>query len=335
MKKKASCGSGNGNRAQTRQYRVFSFGDRLRVSRFVSEAFATETFQRRLGARHVVYAQPFAVAVAEVEFGQIPMQVGFADMELAAGDAPLEDAEIVLDGIGVRVAADVFAPLVTYHFMVEISRHVAVLARVVGVQLRLLVNLAHQDRPQIGCGNAGDMHRADAAVALHQREHGFLAPTSAKTALGVFAAMAVLFLAAYEGFVRLYRLAFAAQGINRSVLHRFADAMGQEPCSLHAALEHPLNLAGRDSLLAGAHQMDHLQPQVQGKVRRLEDSPDPNSERLPAGVALVQALAGGLTIQLADMIAGCTTERTVGTIGPKVSFDIRESRILIVEMRGG
>ena len=111
--------------------------------------------------------------------------------------------------------------------------------------------------------------------------------------------------------------------------------MGKEPRSLHAALEHPLNLAGRDTLLAGAHQMDHLQPQVQGQVRRLEDSPDPNGERLPAGVALVQTLAGGFAVQLADMLVCRATERTVWAIGPKSVFDVRKSRILIVEMRDG
>ena len=148
MKKNASCGSGNGNRAQTLQYRVFSLGDRLRVSRFIGETLATETLQGSIRTRHVVYAQTFAgVAVAEIKLGQVAVQMRFADVEIAAGDATLEDAEIVLDGIGVHVATHVFAPLVTYHFMVKISRHVAVLARVVGVQLRLLVNLAHQDRP--------------------------------------------------------------------------------------------------------------------------------------------------------------------------------------------
>ena len=89
MKKKASCGSGSGSRAQTRQYLVFSLGDRLRVSRFVSQSLAPEAFQRSLSPRHVVYAQPFAVAVPEIEFRQIPMQVRLADIEVAAGDARL------------------------------------------------------------------------------------------------------------------------------------------------------------------------------------------------------------------------------------------------------
>ena len=81
MKKKTSCGSGHGNRTQARQYRVFSLGDRLRVSRFVSEAFATEAFQREGGAANVVHAQPFAVAVAEIKLGQVAVQVRLADVE--------------------------------------------------------------------------------------------------------------------------------------------------------------------------------------------------------------------------------------------------------------
>ena len=96
-----------------------------------------------------------------------------------------------------------------------------------------------------------------------------------------------------------------------------------------------MNLAGCDALLAGAHQMDHLQPQVQRQVRRLEDCPNPNGERLPAVVALVQALTGSLAIQFADMISSHTTERTVRAIGPKRLFDVREGHILIMEMRGG
>ena len=333
LKTKANCGSGNGNRAQTRQCRVFSFGDRLRVSRFVGEALAPEAFQRSLGTRHVVYAQPFAVAVAEVEFGQIPMQVGFADMEVAAGDTPLENAEIVLDGVGVSLAAHVLVGAMVDAFVLEVSPHMVVLTSFVSVQIGLAVNLGHQHRPKtFGC-DARNAHRTNASISLHQREHGHLA-NSATASLQLLVGVFVLFLATDIGFVGLYCLAIAAQGIKRSVLHRFADAMGKEPRSLHATLEHSLDLAGCDALLAGTHQMDHLQPQVQRQVRRLEDSSNPNRKRLPASVALVQALAGGFAVQLADMLVCRSTERTVWAIWPKVFFDVRESRILIVEMGG-
>ena len=103
MKKNARCGSGHGSRAKALHRRVFSFSDRLRVSRFVSEAFATEALQRDLSAAGIVYAKSLAVAVAEIELGQIAMQVSLAHVEVAAGDTALEDAEIVLNSVGVRI----------------------------------------------------------------------------------------------------------------------------------------------------------------------------------------------------------------------------------------
>ena len=84
MKKKASCGSGNGNRARIRQYRVFSFGEGLRVSRFIGETLAPEAFQSDVSATNVVYAQPFSVAVAEIKLGQVAVQVPLADMEVSS-----------------------------------------------------------------------------------------------------------------------------------------------------------------------------------------------------------------------------------------------------------
>ena len=45
--------------------------------------------------------------------------------------------------------------------------------------------------------------------------------------------------------------------------------MAQKPGGFHAAIQHPLNLAGADAFLAGAHQVDDLQPQMQ---RQMADS---------------------------------------------------------------
>ncbi len=60
-----------------------------------------------------------------------------------------------------------------------------------------------------------------------------------------------------------------AQPAERATLatfgHREADAMRQVPRGLHAAREHALYLARADALLAGAHEVDDLKPQVQRK----------------------------------------------------------------------
>jgi hypothetical protein len=49
------------------------------------------------------------VVVAEIEFGGVAVQVGFADVEIAPIDAALEDRKIVLDRVRApEVGANVF-----------------------------------------------------------------------------------------------------------------------------------------------------------------------------------------------------------------------------------
>ena len=92
------------------------------------------------------------------------------------------------------------------------------------------------------------------------------------------------------GFVRLHNLAKPAQrltGTRRG--HRKADTVPKVPRGFHAASKHPLKLPGADAFLAGAKQVDGLQPQVQRQVTILEDRTHAHGERLAAGVALAQA----------------------------------------------
>ena len=67
--------------------------------------------------------------------------------------------------------------------------------------------------------------------------------------------------------------AFGAEGRQRAVGHGLADAVHEEPSGLHGAAEAPLDLPRRDTLLADADQMDHLQPQVQRRCDVFEDGP--------------------------------------------------------------
>ena len=152
----------------------------------VSQALPTEAFQGGLGTRHIVHPQPFAVAVPKIEFRQYRCRCA------SLTNPALQDAEVVLDGVGVRVAPDVFAGLVVRMLMLEVAAHVAVLPGIVGVQLRSVVDLAHHDRPQVRGGDARDVHGANAPVALDQGEHGFLAPAPAQALAGPLVAMPVL-----------------------------------------------------------------------------------------------------------------------------------------------
>ena len=144
-------------------------------------------------------------------------------------------------------------------------------------------------------------------------------------------------LAADIGHVRLDGLAFATKRAScRRGLHDLADAVRQEPSGLHAAIEHPLDLAGADALLAGAHQVDGLQPQMQREMAVLEDRADPHREGLAAGVALPQARTAGLARQAADpLFIAIAAMRANRAFGPKVGLDVGESGFLVVEMGGG
>ncbi len=57
---------------------------------------------------NVVDAQPDPIAVTEVEFRQIPVQMGFAHMLIDAVNPALKDREIAFRGVGVGVIPDVF-----------------------------------------------------------------------------------------------------------------------------------------------------------------------------------------------------------------------------------
>ena len=75
--------------------------------------------------------------------------------------------------------------------------------------------------------------------------------------------------------------------------------MAEGPRGFHAAIEHPLNLPGRDAFLGAAKQVDDLRPQMQRQVA-IRRGAHADRKRLFAGVALVQARTGRLAVQAAN-----------------------------------
>ena len=53
------------------------------------------------------YAFTDPVGVAEIEFGEVAVQMGFADVLVNAVDAALQDREITFGGVGVDVLPDI------------------------------------------------------------------------------------------------------------------------------------------------------------------------------------------------------------------------------------
>lgn len=146
-------------------------------------------------------------------------------------------------------------------------------------------------------------------------------------------------LPAYIGPIGLQRLALAAYRRLKQVIiapHDRTDAVHQKPCGLHAAIEGPLYLPGANPLLAGANQMDHLQPKAQREVAILENRTNPHGKGLPTGIALAKARAARLTLKPPNSSrVSVTTMRANRTVRPKVRFDKDERRVFAMEVGSG
>ena len=114
-----------------------------------------------------------AVVVAELELGRIAVQVALGAMLIDALHAPLEDAEIALDGVGVDLVTRIF-PLAVADVIVifEMPVKVRVLARLIGVDRSFFGDVLFQDRDQRLGSYVVHYHGLGAARgAVHQRQY--------------------------------------------------------------------------------------------------------------------------------------------------------------------
>src|SRR5665213_226505 len=322
---------------------AFSYlrGGRLRApcatSCFIREPFALDALKDDGSALGVVNPKRLAVRVPMAKLGQVPLQVGFAHAMIDAGNAAFQDREKSLDRIGVNVAPHVFARLVLDMVALEPASGILRGVILVGIDRGAARDVLRHDPREIGTVDLRDMEGANASAALNQRKDRRLTARRAFALFGyALVPVLVLFFSADIGFVNLYRMAFAADRRRAVAIHGFPDTVPEEPRGFHAALEHPLNLAGGDSLLASAHQVDHLQPQVQRQMGRLENGPMTHGKGLATLVALAKAGAGGLARQLADLgrvsVAAMGARRAVR---PQVRLDVRKRSGFVLEMGGG
>ena len=144
------------------------------------------------------------------------------------------------------------------------------------------------------------MEGTDGPAALHQGHDGTLAGVSRLALLG---AGGDVVLGTVVGLVGFHDAALAAHRREVAVAHRFADAVRHEPCGFQGHVQSAVKLVARNALLGRAEQVDRLQPDVQLDVAALEHGADLDGEGLAAGVALVEADAGGLAPHLRDALA--------------------------------
>ena len=105
--------------------------------------------------------------------------------------------------------------------------------------------------------------------------------------------------------------------------------MEKEPCGFVIGADHPLQLKCAHTFLAGRHKLRREHPFRQRDMRPLHDGADGHGKGLAAVLALVDAGACALALQLGYPVASDATARACRAIGPEQRFKML-SRFVVV-----
>jgi hypothetical protein len=296
------------------------------TSRFIGQALAFDANQRAIGPLDVIDPKLGAVILAEIEFGQVPIEMLVVDVLVNADKAALEDREEAFKGVYVNVTPDVFA-LGVIDALVLGDRREPEMTGAIGHKPAVLMDVLVD---HAAGAPVVEIHRPNVATALDKAHDLDSSAAFAELPAG-------LGRLAEESLVCLDGLAGAAQrplgAINRG--HGMADTVPEEPSGFHPDAQGPLKLAGRNTFLGRAKQIDSLKPNSQGGMAGLENGADPDGKGLSAGIALAEARTGGLARQAPNAIRRRRAERANRPIRPKPSLDILKGGVFVLEMRGG
>jgi len=291
---------------------------------FIGQSLALEALERDFRTLGVADADLGASVLAEIEFGQVPVKVFVIHVLVHADKAALEYRKEPFEGIGMDVAAHELELRVIDRFVLRLSRHDEFVdSRSVSDQSAVFMQMFDHGRAHVAMIQ---VHGADVPATLDETKYHRRGFGVQRQPIGLagFRGLRQIGFVGFDGFP------FAADQ-PAIVLHGLTDAMPEEPCGFHAASEHPLNLAGADAFLAGAHQVDDLQPQVQRQMAGLENGPHAHSEGLLAAVALAEAGSSGFPVQTADTITAAAM-RADRAVGPETRFDVGESSGFVLEL---
>ena len=295
----------------------------------IGEPLALGPYERPIGAGLIVDAEPNSVVVPEIELGRVAMQVRLADVEVAAVDPALEDREVVFGGVGVpkRTPHVFLRGVINGTVPRELAPDRPIDRAFVGHQVTGLVHVGDNDRLQGLRRHVGNVKAANLPVAFDQRQD---------RGLGWDLAFPVCSFAAdisFVGFHNLIRPSKWRVGIfHLQHGHCLANAVPKEPRGFEATAEGAVKLSGRDTLLAGAHQVNRLKPDVQWDMARLENSSHAHREGLTTGAAFPKARARRFALQLGRFVDR-TAMRADWPIRPKPTLDIREGGFFAAKLR--
>ena len=210
----------------------------------------------------------------------------------------------------------------------EPAANLAVHGRFVGHKASFAVDIAEHDRVNVsGAAILNVEPLALATVAVNQRQNRQLVAGALLDA--------ATSLEADVGFVNLNRAAVRTErGSEIAGTHRFADTVRHKPRGLEGDTENAVKLVARKALLAPGDQIHRLKPDVHRNLAVLKDGADLDGERLAALIALPQARAGGLALELADALHAAAM-RADGAIRPQPRLNVSVGRFFVVKVRGG
>jgi hypothetical protein len=201
--------------------RLLPYG-RSVISRSISKPLSDDALNRALGALHVIYAEPNAIAIAKVELSKVTVQVLFAAMLVDAGHATLENRIVTFNGIGVDDPTHIFISR-----MVDGLVHPKFLAEtLIGAQL-----VSHHER-FFRDVSANDGHQLRVCNAIHMKAARFAA-TSDESHCDVgttWTAFFLAFLLSDKGLVNFNDLTGAAHGFDAN------DVASRRRCDMNHAV---------------------------------------------------------------------------------------------------
>jgi len=297
------------------------------MSCFVLEPLATRSSYSHSRALSVVNAQLGAGVHSEIELAQVAVKVFVIHVLIHTDQTAFEDREEVLKRIGVNVTTRPFVLGVIDRLMLVGLADIH--SRSVRDQTAAVVKVLSQGAAHV---LMVEVHGADIAAALYKaknlgRRLGIQCRTASLASLGRLCEV---------GFIGFDRLASAANRASISARgHRQPNPMTDEPCRFHAAAQHALELARADAFLAGAHQVDRLQPDGHLDMAVLENGADLDRELLAAFLAVTQAGARRFAVELMDAGRIAVTAVRADRAGrPQPSLDIGVGGFFVFELGG-
>jgi len=333
--------------------RLFPYGLSV-VSLPIGEPLSDDACNGAAGSLYVVYAQPDAIGIAEIELREITVQVLFLAMLIDALHAALEDRIVAFNRIGMDrfdvQPVGFVDPSFVANVLIFAVRDRAVTGKfianavvvlgLIGHHGRFARNVVAKDRRDVADRRAVDMEATGGTAALDKGKDGVLMRPARTALFGASETAARRLLAAFavngadESFVGFNDATIPSHRGHADDAHGFADAMRHEPRGFEGDAQGPGKLVAADALLAGAKQVHRLEPQVHRDVAILEHGPDLHGELLAALVALVEANTGRLSGHLPDAVEAPAMGAN-RAVGPYAGLNPGDSGGLVLEDFGG